>query len=834
MHPARWWSVFASLLLCVGLMLPSSARAQDVCTSDEQATPSIAARLDQGFADWVVSPIGTVLFFDIAFWDNTLNFGDLPSVTPDDSATQNEQERALALKAGLATSGAELRSFDTQNKAYVYRCRTPARLRDVVPVVPEGRTIKRGLLELTLTEDAGQLWGTWQQTDVDPVGLGLVAAEGVDPDAEQPGTSTVVSEESAEDAVEEPHKLMKVELEILAPFAVVVDVTSGHVQAGKVALPWSALPMQAGDHVTYQGVEHEVALVSGTKVNLRSLNDEQSTDSLANSKQISLPFVVLWLVIGALFFTVRFGLINVRAFGHAILVTSGRYDNEDDEGEVSHFQALSSALSATVGLGNIAGVAVAVTLGGPGAVVWMVVAALLGMSSKFTEVTLGQMYRVIKKDGSVSGGPMHYLSKGLADMGLKPLGYVLAVMFAIMCIGGSLGGGNMFQGNQSFQAIADVAPLLKPSATGSVVFERLDGVQGEIKVPADTLIGGSGGPGFTVTEDVVIAADQQVSVAVVIAAVRGGYEGNIEAGTIDRVLGLVDNKGKVQESALDDSVSVSNAAATAGGGSYGFFYGIVLTVIVGLVIVGGIKRIGTIAGIIVPAMAILYVLAGLYIMGANWSAVPDAFGTMFSSAFSLEAGFGGLVGVLITGFQRASFSNEAGVGSASIAHSAAATNEPVREGIVALLEPFIDTVVICTMTGIVVIVTGAYEVAGIEGISMTSHAFEHGGLPGAKYVLAIAVTLFAFSTMISWSYYGERATLWLFGDWALYPYKVLFLVCVLAGPVFTLGNVIGFSDLMILGMAFPNILGLYILSNKVAKALKAYMGKLKRGEFQAR
>jgi AGCS family alanine or glycine:cation symporter len=418
--------------------------------------------------------------------------------------------------------------------------------------------------------------------------------------------------------------------------------------------------------------------------------------------------------------------INLRGLGHAIAVTRGDYDSPDDPGEISHFQALSSALSATVGLGNIAGVAIAVGVGGPGAVFWMIVAGFLGMSSKFTECSLGQMYRTVDANGQVLGGPMRYLSAGLAEQGHAKLGRVLAILFALMCIGGSFGGGNMFQANQSFQAVQEVVPL---------------------------------------------------------------FEGR------------------------------------------GWLYGIILAILVGTVILGGIKRIGMAAGIIVPVMCGVYVLAGLWILGTHAAEVPDAFMKIVSEAFTPEAGRGGLVGVLIQGFRRAAFSNEAGTGSASIAHSAAATDEPIREGIVALLEPFIDTIIVCTMTGLVVVITGAYE-QDLEGIAMTSQAFGS-VISWFPLVLSFAVVMFAFSTMISWSYYGERCTVFLFGPKAVIPYKVVFLVFVFFGSVFKLGNVLDFSDLMILGMAFPNILGIFFLTGKVKAALDDYWSRYQSGQMKS-
>jgi AGCS family alanine or glycine:cation symporter len=352
------------------------------------------------------------------------------------------------------------------------------------------------------------------------------------------------------------------------------------------------------------------------------------------------------------------------------------------------------------------------------------------MSSKFAECTLGQMYREVGDDGHILGGPMRYLDRGLDQLGLPRLGRFLAILFALMCIGGSFGGGNMFQANQSYAQVANVLPFL-----------------------------------------------------------AGGW------------------------------------------GSLA--YGVVLAFLVGVVIIGGIRRIGQVAGVIVPLMCGIYLLAGLFIIITNYDQIGPAVGKIIGGAFSPQAGFGGMLGVLVTGFRRAAFSNEAGVGSASIAHSAAATDEPVREGIVALLEPFIDTIVVCTMTGLVVVITGAHESGTEEGVLMTSKAFAT-VLPWFPKVLSLAVFLFAFSTMISWSYYGERCWTFLFGSQFSMLYKVLFLGFVVFGSVLKLGNVIDFSDLMILGMSFPNILGAFLLSGKVADALKSYWNRYKSGQMQPR
>jgi len=445
--------------------------------------------------------------------------------------------------------------------------------------------------------------------------------------------------------------------------------------------------------------------------------------------EIQLPIVVVWLVFGALFFTFKFQFVNFRAFRHGIDCVRGRYSDPNELGEISHFQALSAALSATVGLGNIAGVAVAVAVGGPGAVFWMIMGGLLGMSSKFAECTLGQRYRQIDSNGHVSGGPMFYLRDGLAELGHATLGRVLAVVFAVMCIGGSLGGGNMFQSNQSFALIRQEIPILA------------DGL-GQIAV------------------------------------------------------------------------------------------GLTLVVLVALVIIGGIKRIGEVASVLVPGMCTLYMVCGGFILLVHASDVPGALVLIIQKAFSLEAGMGGLIGTLIQGFRRAAFSNEAGVGSAAIAHSAAKTNEPIREGIVALLEPFIDTIVVCTTTALVIVVTGAWnDPAAGSDITMTSYAFAT-VIPWFPKVLTVIAVLFAFSTMISWSYYGEQAWQYLFGPRSLLLYQIIFLSFTFGGVIFQDATIVlDFGDLMILGMAFPNIAGVLLLSGIVKRELDRYLERLANGEF---
>lgn len=444
-----------------------------------------------------------------------------------------------------------------------------------------------------------------------------------------------------------------------------------------------------------------------------------------------IPFIVVWLVLGAIFFTLRMRFINAKGFKHAIHLVQGKYSDPatQDVGEVSHFQALTTALSATVGLGNIAGVAVAITLGGPGATFWMIVAGLIGMSSKFVECTLGVKYRKVGQNGEISGGPMHYLSEGLKRKNLGGLGKVLAVIFAILCIGGSFGGGNMFQANQAFAQLSTEFPSLQGS---------------------------------------------------------------------------------------------------------GFWFGIVLALMVGVVIVGGIKSIAKVTDKIVPFMAGLYVLFSIIIIGMNITNVGDVFVEIFNGAFNSPAIKGGVIGVLIVGFQRAAFSNEAGVGSASIAHSASKTNEPVSEGIVALLEPFVDTVVVCTMTALVLVFTGyADGSTGLQGAELTSAAFGS-VFPWFSLVLVLAIFLFAFSTMISWSYYGLKAWTYLFGNSnsMTYLYKAIFLVFIVIGSSVGLGAVLDFSDLMILGMAFPNILGLVLLSKEVRQDMISYFERVKSGAIK--
>ena len=457
-----------------------------------------------------------------------------------------------------------------------------------------------------------------------------------------------------------------------------------------------------------------------------------------------LPLIIALLLAGGIFFTFRFGFINIRLFFHSLAVIRGKYDNPDDHGEINHFQALTSALSATVGLGNIAGVAIAISQGGAGAVFWMWVVAVFGMCSKFSSCTLAQVYRRVEPEGKkaehILGGPMLYLDRGIRDMLGNvigwPVGKLLAISFAFFAIMGSLGGGNMFQSNQTAEIVSWVI---------------LDG----------------------------------------------------------------DN-------------------------SYAWVVGVLMAFLVGLVIVGGIKRIGEVTCRIVPLMCVFYCLVCAMILISNYQAVPDLFASIFAEAFNLKAaGWGGLMAIFVTGVQRGAFSNEAGLGSAAIAHSAAKTDEPVREGVVGMIGPFIDTIVVCTMTALTILITqGQFEESALgetagwtRGAAMTAEAFGtlHGYMP---FLLCIAVFVFAYSTMISWSYYGERASEYLFGKAGIWPFRIVFLVFIVMGPIVSLTNVLDFTDLLILSMAYPNIVGMVILSPKVAKLAKDYVRRLKSGEMK--
>ena len=458
-------------------------------------------------------------------------------------------------------------------------------------------------------------------------------------------------------------------------------------------------------------------------------------------KTIQVQFIVLILVLGAVFFTFWYRWINIRGFKHAIDVVRGKHDKPEDTGEISHFRALTSALSATVGLGNIAGVAVAIQLGGPGAVFWMLIAAVFGMTAKFSSCTLSQMYRKINADGTVSGGPMYYLDIGLSESGyegFKVLGKVLAVMYALMIMGGAIGGGNMFQANQTAEAFASTFEI------------------------SDT-------------------------------------------------------------------------------GTWNWVIGIILAIGVGVVIIGGIKRIGAATSKIVPFMCGIYVLASIFIILTHISQVPETIRLIFTMAFTKNAYYGGFFGVLIMGVRRAAFSNEAGLGSAAIAHAAAKTEEPVREGIVGMIGPFIDTIVVCSMTAMVVIITGMWNDPSIPqsaGVTLTTEAF--GSVIGwFPYILTLCIGLFAYSTMISWCYYGERGWIYLldhigeegYGLKTVVLFRMIFVVFIVVGAVSKLSDVLDFSDAMIFSMAFPNIVGSIILAPKVLKKVRDYWERYQSWEM---
>lgn len=475
------------------------------------------------------------------------------------------------------------------------------------------------------------------------------------------------------------------------------------------------------------------------------------------TSEVGVPWVLVVLILGASYFTFYFKGINFTEFRTAIQIIQGKHDDlEDDtpvevseavfvsngdnpdtvrveghEGEVTHFQALTAALSATVGLGNIAGVAIALSIGGAGATFWMILVGFLGMASKFVECTLGVKYREIDENGTVYGGPMYYLTKGLKERGLEKLGKILAVIFAVMCIGGSFGGGNMFQVNQAFQ-----------------LFEYVTGAE-------ESFIYGKG-----------------------------------------------------------------------------WVFGLIMAILVGIVIIGGIKKIAKVTDKVVPAMVVVYVLAVLTILVINYQRVPDAFLDIYNGAFEPEGVLGGFIGVLIQGFRRAAFSNEAGIGSSSIAHSAVKTKYAASEGLVALLEPFIDTVVICTMTALVLIITGQIvvgsEISDAQGVVLTSNALKS-GISWFPYLLSFAVVLFAFSSMISWSYYGYQAWSFLFGRGKKmeYLYKTIFCMFVVVGAAATLGSVTDFSDAMIFAMLVPNMIGLFLLLPQVKMELKKYKSAIK-------
>ncbi len=450
-------------------------------------------------------------------------------------------------------------------------------------------------------------------------------------------------------------------------------------------------------------------------------------------KGTSIPFLVAWLIVGGVYLTVKMGFINLKMLRHSYHIIKGDYSTKEDKGIITPYKSLTTALSATVGLGNIAGVALAIAIGGPGATFWMIVAGFLGMSLKFTEVSLSLKYREFLPDGTIMGGGMEYLSKGLAQKGMAGFGKVLAVVFALFMIGGAIGGGNTFQVSQALSAIGNEVGFIKENP---------------------------------------------------------------------------------------------------------WVFGVILATLTGAVIIGGINRIADTTSKIVPLMVTIYIGASLWILLANITKIPDAFGLIFSEAFAPSAVGGGIIGVIVQGFQRAVFSSEAGLGSAPIAHAPAKVKYPIRQGMVALYEPFIDTVIVCTMTALVIVITGVWDPA--NGYSSLIEAKEGAALTAVAYgtvlswfptVLSFSIFLFAFSTMISWSYYGERAWVYLFGTKSSVIYKLIFLSFIVMATIVDTGIMVDFSFMLILSMALPNILGLYILSGDIKKDLELYLEKLRSGEL---
>lgn len=486
-------------------------------------------------------------------------------------------------------------------------------------------------------------------------------------------------------------------------------------------------------HLLEEGglISSESKAISTTAKKLGKLEFDQARPILhpnGDKKKSNIPFIVIWLILGSIFFTLRLKFVNIRGFLHSIDLAKGKYDDPNAPGTITHFQAMATAVSATVGLGNIAGVAVAISLGGAGATFWMFLAGFFGMSLKFAECAMGVKYRFIDDDGRIFGGPMNYLRHGLEKRNLTKLGKFLAAFFAFLGIGASFGGGNMLQSNQAFKIVSEQVPIL----------------QGQ-----------------------------------------------------------------------------------------GFWFGIGFALLVGAVIIGGIKSIAKVTAKVVPIMALLYIIGCLVVIGTNVQHLGTAFMAIVDGAFSADALKGGFIGVLIVGLQRAAFSSEAGVGSAAIAHSASKTNHPIADGFTALVEPFIDTMVVCTMTALVLIFTGMHESSqGMGGVELTADAFGS-VVSWFPFVLAIAVFLFAFSTMVSWSYYGMRSWTYLFGrsKKGELVYKFMYLGFVVLGASVSLGAVLSFADMMILAMSFPNIIGLYILAPEINADMKVYWKNLKEGKL---
>lgn len=526
----------------------------------------------------------------------------------------------------------------------------------------------------------------------------------------------------------------------------------------------------------------------------------------------SAPFLVVFLAAGAIFFTFWHGFINVRGFRHAIDIVRGKFSADTDAGEIPPFRALTSALSATVGLGNIAGVALAVKTGGPGAIFWMMFLGLFGMTAKFHESSLAQMFRIKNPDGSISGGPMYYLDHGFKQINpaMGVFGKALAVIFAIFCMCAALGGGNMFQSNQAFEGFYS-----QFVQTDSLAQQQRD------KLPIQVLR-----PLLNDKQLKAAAADDLAGQPM--EAVRAGL-------SEERVRAIL-LPSQIEQALDADAVKADQATRAAQKTKFSYGFGLLFAVFVGIVVVGGITRIGAATCRIVPTMCLLYIAGCLMVILFNLGQIPSHIGLIFTDAFAWESAWGGLIGVLIIGFQRAAFSSESGLGSSAIAHSAAQQAEPVREGFVASLEPFIDTIVICFMTAMVVLITDAYKAPELieetNGSAVTLFAFEQTRL-GAwfPYVLSVSIVLFAFSTMISWCYYGERAWGYLIGLKSVVVFRLIFVACVFIGAVASLNAVIGFSDVMLLSMALPNIIGGVVLAGLVRRELKSYWSRYKAGDM---
>lgn len=450
---------------------------------------------------------------------------------------------------------------------------------------------------------------------------------------------------------------------------------------------------------------------------------------------VDLKLILIWLVLAGLYFTITSKFANLRYFKHSIDIVRGKFDTDgESDGEISRFQALATSLSGTIGLGNIAGVAVAISVGGPGAMVWMIIMGLFGMMTKFTEVTLGVKYRHhhnTDNPDSLSGGPMYYLRDGFANKNIPYIGTILSIGFALLCILGTIGAGPLFQTNQAYEQFVTVT---------------------------------------------------------------GG-----------------------ENSFLADK---------------GWVFGLGMAILVGLVVIGGIKSIGRVASKVVPIMGAVYLLAAIVVVALHASQVPQAMVTIFKDAFDIQAGFGALMGTILMGVQRAAFSNEAGLGTAAIAHSSCKTNDPISQGFVGMLGPFVDTIVVCTATALVIVVTGAYQGSeGMEGVELTSRAFEQ-GIEWFPYILALTVFLFAYSTLLAWIYYGVKAFTFIVGEnkYTVIGFKLFLLLFVIVGASSNLASVIDFTDAVVLAMSIPNLIGLYWLSGEVRTDMKEYINRIKNSK----